>query len=71
MNTVYLGEWNNASVYQPEYDPQTWEQQRFPLPLVYKCNECKIRWFRAITNFYDGLCYGCWITQFEDEEEIL
>ncbi len=68
---IYLGERGGVSVYQPEYDPQTWERERFPLPLVYKCNECKIRWFRAITNFYGGLCHPCYVSQYEGEEEML
>ena len=70
MNTVYLGEWNSRSVYQPEYDPQTWEQQRFPLPQVHKCSCCKIKWFRTTTNFYEGFCYYCWVEQFDGEEDI-
>jgi hypothetical protein len=66
---IYLGEWAGKSVYQPEYDPQTWDAVGLP-PQVYKCAECKVRWFRAITNWYGGLCYYCWLEQFEGESEL-
>jgi len=67
--TVYLGERRGKSVYQPEYDPQTWDAVG-TLPRVYKCAACKVRWFRAITNWYEGLCFECWVTQFEGEDEL-
>ena len=66
---IYLGEWGGVSIYQPEYDPQTWERIGQP-PQVYKCACCKVRWFRAITNWYDGLCYECWKEQFEDKPDM-
>ena len=69
MNTVYLGEWNSQSVYQPEYDPRTWDAVGLP-PRVYKCACCKVRWFRAITNWYEGLCYWCYVSQFEGEDDL-
>ncbi len=65
---IYLGEWGNESVYQPEYK---WAEKATWSPYVYKCSECKIRWFRAITNWYDGMCYYCWLEQFEGEEEMV
>ena len=68
MNTIYLGEWGGVSVYQSEYE----YRESVGLPSrVYKCTDCKIRWFRAITNFYAGLCYYCWLEQFEGEEEMV
>ena len=70
MEMIYLGEWGGRSRYQPEYDPAEWERMSFPPPLVYKCNECKIRWFRPVANFYDGMCYECYVSQFEDEPDL-
>ena len=64
---IYLGEWAGRSVYQPEYEYR--ESVGVP-SRVYKCSCCKIRWFRAITNFYDGMCYYCWLEQFEGEPDI-
>jgi hypothetical protein len=29
-----------------------------------------VRWFRPITNWYDGMCYWCWVEQFEGEDEL-
>ena len=69
MNSVYLGEWGGKSVYQPEYDPLTWDAVGLP-PRVYKCAACKIKWFRAITNFYGGLCHSCYVSQFDGEPDI-
>ena len=67
---IYLGEWGGVSVYQPEYNPLTWDNEPARRPQVYKCACCKVRWFRAITNWYEGLCFECWVTQFEGEEEL-
>ena len=68
MEMIYLGYWGDRSIYQPEYKPT----EAVGLPSrVYKCIDCKIRWFRSITNWYDGLCYHCWLEQFEGEEELV
>jgi len=72
MQTVYLGEWNSLSVYQPEYNPDEWEVRGSMPPLVHKCPCCKIRWFRRVTeDLYDGLCYWCYLEQFEGEEDMV
>ena len=63
MEVEYLGEWHSRSAYQPTRALPT----RFPPPQVYKCACCKVRWFRSITNWYGGLCYYCWLEQFEEE----
>ena len=64
---IYLGYWGGEYIYQPTGKLPT----RFPPPQVFKCACCKIRWFRAITNFYDGMCYYCWLEQFEGEKEMV
>ena len=69
VRMIYLGEWANASVYQPEYDPETWDAVGLP-SRVYKCSCCKVRWFRSITNFYDGMCYYCWKEQYDGMDDI-
>ena len=66
MEVEYLGEWNSLSVYQPTKPLPT----RWPVGGVYKCACCKVRWFRSITNWYDGMCYYCWLEQFEGEDEL-
>ena len=66
VNSEYLGESRGVSVYQPTRALPT----RWLTPQVYKCAACKVRWFRSITNWYGGLCFECWVTQFEGEEEI-
>ena len=67
MEVVYLGYWGGKYVYQPEYKPV--EGFGTP-PQVYKCACCKVRWFRSITNWYEGLCYCCWVEQFEGEDDL-
>ena len=64
---IYLGEWGGVSVYQPEYEYR--ESVGVP-SRVYKCNCCKVRWFRSITNFYDGMCYYCWKEQYDGMDDI-
>ena len=66
---IYLGEWGGVSVYMPEYDPDTWDAVGTP-PYVYKCACCKVRWFRAITNWYEGLCWVCALEEYEGEDEL-
>ena len=43
----------------------------WPRARVYKCNSCKIRWFRRVTaDIYDGLCAECFREEFEGEPDI-
>jgi len=66
VNTEYLGHWGGKDVYQPTRKLPT----RWPMPRVHKCACCKIRWFRSITNWYDGLCWVCAREEYEGEEEM-
>ena len=71
MNTVYLGEWQGKSVYQPEYDPQTWEGRCLMVPNVSICASKCTRWFRTAQEDYrEGLCHSCYVSQYEGEEEM-
>ena len=43
----------------------------WPRARVYKCNSCKIRWFRRVTaDMYEGLCRVCFREEFEGEPDI-
>ena len=58
---TYLGEWGGVSVYQPEYDPATWEGRGLMQPSVLICTAKCTRWFRIVLEDYrDGLCNECW-----------
>ena len=66
--TEYIGFFNNEYQYTPTARDYGigWPRAR-----VYKCNSCKIRWFRRVTeDIYDGLCWVCFREEFEGEPDL-
>ena len=66
--TEYLGFFGGDYCYTPTARDYGID---WPRARVYKCNSCKIRWFRRVTaDMYDGLCAECFREEFEGEPDI-
>ena len=68
--TEYIGFFNNEYHYTPtarDYGMGPgWPRAR-----VYKCNSCKIRWYRRVTeDIYDGLCWVCYREQYDGMDDL-
>jgi len=66
----YLGFFNNEYHYTPTVSLQHCEPG-WPRARVYKCPDCKIRWFRRVTaDVYDGLCWVCYREQYDGMDDL-
>jgi len=66
----YIGFFGGDYCYTPTVSLRHCEPG-WPRARVYKCNSCKIRWFRRVTaDMYEGLCWVCYREEYDGMEDI-